>query len=115
MIATNTNTRKVEHRRLLRKEYRNRIFFLLKLILLVGLLYINFEFQDWFKDEEKRDNVWAGILRAALFYLTTHLLVSLARILTVFVYLKRKNLKPKEEDNVVLAINRIATLISAAA
>jgi small-conductance mechanosensitive channel len=109
------NPEKVNHKRLLRKEFRKRVWFFFKLLLLAGLLYVNFEFQDWFKDEQEEDNAWAGILRAALFYLTTHLLVSLARILTVFVYLRRKNLREKQEDNVVLAINRVATLVSVAA
>jgi small-conductance mechanosensitive channel len=112
-----TLAQEVDRKELLRKESRKRLYFFLKLLFLIGLVYVNFEFQDWFRQEGEEgaeENVFARIIRAALFYLTTHLLVSLARIVTVYFYIRRKKLKEKQ-DNVVLAINRIATLISIAA
>ncbi|WPP48040.1 mechanosensitive ion channel family protein [Catalinimonas niigatensis] len=100
----------VDRKELLRKESRKRVFFFLKLLLLLGIMYVNYEFQDWFEE----GTLLARTIRAVLFYLITHLLVSLARIVTVYFYIRRKKLK-EEQDNVVLAINRIATLISIAA
>lgn len=100
----------IDRKELLRKESRKRVFFFLKLLVLLGIMYVNYEFQDWFEE----GTLLARIIRAVLFYLITHLLVSLARIVTVYFYIRRKKLKEKQ-DNVVLAINRIATLISIAA
>lgn len=106
----------VDRKELLQKESRKRVYFILKLLLLLGILYMNYEFQDWFREEGEgaEKNVFALIIRAVLFYLSTHLLVSLARIVIVYFYIRRKKLK-EEQDNVVLAVNRIATLISIAA
>lgn len=106
----------VDRKELLQKESRKRIYFILKFLLLLGILYMNYEFQDWFREEGEGEekNIFALIIRAVLFYLSTHLLVSLARIVIVYFYIRRKKLK-EEQDNVVLAVNRIATLISIAA
>lgn len=104
---------KQDHRRVAFLESRKRIFFILKLFLLGGLLYLNFTFGDILEEEE--GNFFANILRAVIFFLTAHLLVSLVRIVVVYFYVLRKNLKEREEDNVVLAINRVATLVSGTA
>ena len=102
-----------DHNRVAFLESRKRLFFILKLFLLGGLLYVNVAFGDILKEEE--GNFFANVLRAVIFFLTTHVLVSLVRIVIVYFYVLRKNLKEREEDNVVLAINRIATLVSGAA
>lgn len=104
---------KKDHKRVAFLESRKRLFFILKLFLLGGLLYLNFTFGDILEEEE--GNLFANILRAVIFFLTAHLLVSLVRIVVVYFYVLRKNLKEKEEDNVVLAINRVATLVSGTA
>lgn len=105
-----TLAQEVDRKELLRKENRKRLYFFLKLLFLIGVGYASYEFQDWFEE----GTLVARIIRAVLFYLITHLMVSLARIVTVYFYIRRKKLKEKQ-DNVVLAINRIATLISIAA
>ncbi|MDF9800673.1 small-conductance mechanosensitive channel [Catalinimonas alkaloidigena] len=106
----------IDRQELLQKESRKRVYFILKFLLLLGIMYMNYEFQDWFREEGEsaEKNIFALIIRAVLFYLSTHLLVSLARIVIVYFYIRRKKLK-EEQDNVVLAVNRIATLISIAA
>jgi len=107
-----------EHKNIVRQESRKRLYFFLKLLFLLGILYINYEFQGWFeaqKAAEEKNTFLERIIRAALFYLTAHLLVSLARIISVYFYIRRKKIKEEQEDNIVLAINRIATLISIAA
>lgn len=104
---------KHNHKRIAFLESRKRLFFILKFFLLGGLLYLNLTLGDIL--EEKEGNLFANILRAVIFFLTAHLLVSLARIAIVYFYVLRKNLKEREEDNVVLAINRVATLVSGTA
>ncbi len=106
-----------ERKEILRQESQKRLYFFIKLFVLLGLIYLNYEFQDWLegqREAEEEVTFLERVIRAALFYLTFHLLVSLARIVTVYFYIRRKKLKEKQ-DNVVLAINRIATLISIAA
>ena len=100
-----------DHKKVRFHEYRRRIYFLLKLLLLASLLYVNYRFSDFLEEEF----FYTRILRSVIFFLTSHLLVSLVRIAIVYFYVLRKNLQEREEDNVVLAINRIATLISGAA
>lgn len=109
-----TAAQEIDRRELLQDESRKRVYFILKFFLFLGIMYVNYEFQDWFREEGGDRNAFALIIRAVLFYLSTHLLVSLIRIVFVYFYIKRKKLKD-EQDNVVLAINRVATLIYIAA
>ncbi|MGB3586457.1 MAG: mechanosensitive ion channel domain-containing protein [Tunicatimonas sp.] len=100
---------------LVQKENRKRISFLLKLLLFVGLVYANIHSDYWidFIAGEAPDlaDPLDRVFRALLFILTTNLLISLARIVLVAVYIRRKHERSRA-SNVVLAINRIATLLN---
>lgn len=95
---------------IVRQEKRKRVVFIVKLLLLLGLLYVRFYYREWVVDEEGELSGW---IKAVLFYLTANLLISLARIISVYLYIKQKQLA-NEENNVVLAINRIAILLNVA-
>lgn len=97
-------------KRIVRQEIRKRALFTLKLLLLIGLLYVNFQYKTWIEEEQ---NFLSGIVRALLFYLLSNLLISLGRIVVVHLYIQQKQLK-NEENNVILAINQIATLLNVA-
>lgn len=97
-------------KRIVRQEIRKRALFTFKLLLLIGLLYINFQYKAWIEEEQ---NFLSGIVRALLFYLLSNLLISLGRIVVVHLYIQQKQLKNKE-NNVILAINQIATLLNTA-
>lgn len=94
---------------IVRQENRKRVAFIVKLLLLLGLLYVRFYYREWVEAEEHL----SGLVKALVFYLTANLLISLARIMSVHVYIRGKQLE-NEEDNVVLAINRIAILLNVA-
>jgi len=100
---------------LVQRENRKRISFLLKLLLLVGLIYANIRTDNWISFFTANNPDLAvpliRIFRAVLFILTTNLIISLARIVVVVIYIRRKNERSRE-SNVVLAINRIATLLN---
>ncbi len=100
---------------LVQKENRKRISFLLKLLLVAGLVYANIRSDYWISfftaNNPDLADPLARIFRALLFILTTNLLISLARIVLVVVYIRQKNERSRE-SNVVLAINRIATLLN---
>mgnify|MGYP001792398814 CR=1 FL=1 len=100
---------------LVKKENRKRISFLLKLLLVAGLIYANIRYDYWisFFTANNPDLAvpLARVFRALLFILTSNLLISLARIVLVAVYIRRKNERSRER-NVVLAINRMVTLLN---
>lgn len=93
---------------IVRQERHKRLVFILKFLFLLGLLYVNFHYQEWGLEESL-----SRMVRILLFYLTAHLLISLARIISVHFYIRRMHLE-NEENNVVLAINRIAALLNVA-
>lgn len=92
-------------------EMKRRTLFGLKLALLLAVVYVYVQYHPWLRAQETL------VLRSAkmlLFYLSANLLVSLGRTLLVYFYLKGNNPQPKQ-SSVVLAINRIATLLKRSA
>ena len=101
----------------LQKESRRRATFFLKLLLLACLIYVNVHYDEWVAWVDMKgdtvETVASGVVKAALFILTANLIISLGRIVLVALYLRRKNTRSRE-NNVVLAINRIASLLNGA-
>lgn len=101
----------------IQKEGRRRATFFIKLLLLGLLLYVNVHYDEWVAVLEMKGDtveiVASGIVKAALFILTANLIISLCRIVLVALYLRRKSTRSRE-NNVVLAINRIASLLNGA-
>ncbi|MEQ9442574.1 MAG: mechanosensitive ion channel [Cyclobacteriaceae bacterium] len=101
----------------MRKENRRRATFLIKLILLVCLIYINVRYDIWMSSLDIQghplEGIASGLVKAALFILMANLLISLGRIILVALYMRRKTQRSRE-NNVVLAINRIASLLNGA-
>ena len=96
-----------DKKRIRQHELKRRTLFGLKLGLLLVVVYVYVEYHPWLRAQD------ALVLRSAkmlLFYLSANLLVSLGRTLLVYFYLKGHNPQPKQ-SSVVLAINRIATLL----
>ena len=96
-----------DKKRIRQHELKRRTLFGLKVALLLAVVYVYVEYHPWLRAQE------ALVLRSAkmlLFYLSANLLISLGRTLLVYFYLKGQNPQPKQ-SSVVLAINRIATLL----
>lgn len=100
-----------DKKRIRQHELKRRVLFGLKLVLLLALVYVYTQYYDWLRAQ---DEMVLRLVKMLLFYLTANLLVSLGRTLLVYFYLKGKNPQPKQ-SSVVLAINRIATLLKRAA
>ncbi len=94
---------------IVRQENRKRAVFIFKFLLLIGLMYVNFYYKEWVDEQE----ILSNIIKGLLFYLTANLLISLVRIVLVYLLMRQKQLGDKP-NNVVLAINRIATLLNVA-
>ena len=100
-----------DKQRIRQHELKRRALFGLKLVLLPVIVYVYTQYYDWLRAQE---GMVLSLARMLLFYLTTNLLVSLGRTLLVYLYLKGNQPQPKQ-SSVVLAINRIATLLKRAA
>ncbi len=94
-----------------KKEVKKRIYFLLKLVLFAVLVYIRLNYVAAIKDAPY---ISVRVVDAILFYVTAHLAISLTRIAFVFFYIRRKKLK-NGQDNLILAISRLATIFSVGA
>ena len=97
-------------KKIIKQENRKRAVFMVKLLMLIGLLYINFHYDAWMQSHEV---FLSGVVKGLLFYLIANLLVSIVRIMLVHIYIRQKKLE-SEANNVVLAINRMATLLNVA-
>lgn len=99
----------------LRRENRRRLTFLVKLLLLAFLVYVNARSEEWAPllviHGSSFAKIASGIVKAALFILTGNLLISLGRIVLVALYMRRRTHRSRE-NNVLLSINRIATLLN---
>lgn len=90
-----------------KQEGKRRLFFVLKLVvLLIGLGWKVF-FEDSFQDLPLGGN----IIPTLFFYLTSVIIVSFGRILLVALYLKRQNKESDFRDNYIVGINRIASIL----
>ena len=96
-----------DKKRIRQHELKRRTLFGLKLACLLAVVYVYVEYHPWLRAQEVLVLRFAKML---LFYLSANLLVSLGRTLLVYFYLKGQNPQPKQ-SSVVLAINRIATLL----
>ncbi|MGW8121576.1 mechanosensitive ion channel family protein [Roseivirga echinicomitans] len=90
-----------------KKETRKRLFFFLKLILLVALLIWRFGH----KPNLEEGSYFNGIVLAVISYVSGILLVSLGRIFMVYFYLKRKKKGTDFKDNFILGINGISAIL----
>ena len=78
---------------------------------MVGIGYIYIQHYAWLRTQEI---ILLHLVKMLLFYLTANLAVSLGRTVLVYVYL-RSNVPGSKQSSVVLAINRMATLLKGAA
>ena len=84
--------------------------FAFKLILLLIIAYVYVQHHAWLQAQE---GLWLRLAKMLLFYLTANLTISLGRTVLVYLYLRSHVPNPKQ-SSVVLAINRIATLLKGA-
>ncbi|RFS19177.1 mechanosensitive ion channel protein MscS [Chitinophaga silvatica] len=95
------------------KTYKNtnrkeRIFFLIKLLIYLSVVYFNLEHPAGYDKF-----VWLFKLTNALsFFLGANLVISLAWLLILSWYTRRHKTKPIEKDNFVLGINRISSVLN---
>ena len=93
--------------RIRQQEIRRRILFALKLALLLAIAYVYVQHHAWLRTQEV---LWLRLAKMLLFYLSANLTISLGRTVLVYVYLRSNAPNPKQ-SSVVLAINRMATLL----
>ncbi|MBO9731049.1 MAG: mechanosensitive ion channel [Chitinophaga sp.] len=87
---------------------RERIFFLVKLLVYLGIVYFNLEHPAVYDKI-----VWLFKLTNALsFFLGANLVISLAWLVILSWYTRRNKSKPIEKDNFVLGINRITSVLN---
>ncbi|MEM9675870.1 MAG: hypothetical protein AAF992_24985 [Bacteroidota bacterium] len=114
-MSENILANRSQKKQILLKENRRRINFLFKLVLLVLLIYANVRYDDWVeffnREEWGLAKTSENVFKALLFILAANLLISLVRIIVVALYIRQKNNRSRE-NNVVLAINRITTLLN---
>lgn len=91
--------------KLAEEENRKKILFILKLLLLLGLLI----FQDRLPTS---DNYFGRIFEVSVLYITAHLVVSFARLALVSIYIRKNHLRQDSKDNFIIGINRIASMLS---
>ena len=91
-------------------EGRKRTVFIVKVIVFVLLLIFGGQIlrhsQDW-------DLPLANLLNATVFFLGGNIIISLVRIITVRLYLRKKSNDPMR-SNFVLGVNRIAEILNGA-
>ncbi|HEY9261085.1 mechanosensitive ion channel family protein [Chitinophaga sp.] len=87
---------------------RERIIFLVKLLVYLGIVYFNIEHPAVYNKF-----VWLFKLTNALsFFLGANLVISLAWLVILSWYTRRHRTKPIERDNFVLGINRITSVLN---
>jgi small-conductance mechanosensitive channel len=87
---------------------RERIIFLVKLLVYLSIVYFNLEHPAVYNKF-----VWLFKLTNALsFFLGANLVISLAWLLILSWYTRRHRTKPIEKDNFVLGINRITSVLN---
>ena len=89
---------------------RERIIFLVKLLVYLSIVYFNLEHPAVYDKL-----VWLFKLTNALsFFLGANLVVSLTWLLILSWYTRRNRTKPIEKDNFILGINRISSVLNTA-
>lgn len=87
---------------------RERIIFLVKLLIYLSIVYFNIEHPVVYNKF-----IWLFKLTNALsFFLGANLVISLAWLLILSWYTRRNRSKPIEKDNFVLGINRITSVLN---
>ena len=87
---------------------RERIIFLVKLLVYLSIVYFNIEHPAMYDKF-----VWLFKLTNALtFFLGANLIISLAWLLILSWYTRRNRTKPIEKDNFILGINRISSVLN---
>jgi len=108
MLSNLPKSKLISAKRLKLKENRKRVVFVLKFILFLFLVYIQIRYPRLGEDY----GFTAFYIEVILFYLKAHLIISISRLILVYIYIKRNQLKDDFKDNFILAVNRIASLLS---
>ncbi|MCO6359641.1 mechanosensitive ion channel-like protein [Roseivirga pacifica] len=90
-----------------RLENKKRLYFVLKLAVLV----IGFSWRLFFEESFESLHLDGNILPALFYYFTSIVLISFARTVFVYLYLRRKHKESDFKDNFILAVNRIASML----
>lgn len=93
-----------------RKKFRNQILiFIIKLVVYLGVVYLNFTFHERF---EKEYEWFSRVIKALSLFLGANLLISIGWIVMIFWYLQKHRLQKLTRDNFVLGINRISSVLN---
>lgn len=91
-----------------KSEWRKKIFFVLKLLLLFLIVFLREHQEPWLSDWLVPENTF----KALTFYLSANLLISFSRLVIVYLYGRRKHLKRGFQNNFMLGINRISDILN---
>lgn len=89
-------------------EGRKRIFFMIKLLILISILIWKWRFTDSY---DRFNKSYTSLLPAVLNYVTGILIISFGRLSMVYFYLRRQQKEDDFKDNFILGINRIASIL----
>ncbi len=92
----------------IRKENKRRIRFVLKVVVFSAIL---FSF-NYFRDSIISTGIPIHFLNAIRFYLYADLLISLVRLIVVYIYFRKHKLKRDVKHNFEIGINHIANIMS---
>ncbi|QHT68210.1 mechanosensitive ion channel [Rhodocytophaga rosea] len=90
------------------EENKKRLYFVLKLLLFAGLVYLGMQFSLM----KHTDGVVRRLFKTFFFFVPTNLIISLSRLLIAYWYLKQNNRPENFKDNFVIGINKIADILS---
>ncbi|WP_326992383.1 mechanosensitive ion channel domain-containing protein [Chitinophaga sp. 212800010-3] len=91
-----------------RTNRRERVLFLVKLLIYAALVFFNLEHPDQYKDF-----AWLFKLTEALsFFLGANIVISFGWLVVMSWYSRRQRTKPMEKDNFILGINRITSVLN---
>lgn len=92
------------------QENRRRRNFFIKLIILL-ILIISSEYNPWIQKQMEEHNTIKNVYRGLTFLLSSNLIISIGRISTLSIYL-RKTEDTRVQPNFVLGIDRLSTLFN---
>jgi small-conductance mechanosensitive channel len=90
------------------REKLERVYFLVKLVVFLLLVYVRVRYPDF----ENSLGLPLELVESLLSFLTAYLIISLSRLILVYLYLKKNRQQSDFIDNFVLGINRIASLLT---
>lgn len=89
------------------KESRKRFYFILKVVLFTLLILL----QHKYPLIGENVSITAYHIRIIAFYVLADIIITIIRLIFVYLYIRRNKLKDDDKDNFIIGIDRIASLL----